>query len=853
MPLLEREGPLAALEKYWAQAREGHGLVVWIGGEAGVGKTSLVREFAQRAGDARVLTGACDALSTPRPLGPLIDVAAALEGEVARAVGKSGDRDAAFGALLAELGTRPTALIVEDAHWADAATIDLLRFLSRRIGRRPALLVVTWRDDEVGAQHPLRVLLGDLAASADVRRIALQPLSEAAVRTLAGGTGMDGAALFQRTAGNAFFVTELLSSPGLALPETVRDAVLARAARLPEPARLVLDVAAVIGESAALSILAGILGEKLPVEPCIESGLMVWRGERVCFRHDLARQAILAALPPSRRRQLHASVLETLRRRSPDLATLSHHAAGAGDPAAVLEFAVAAAKEAAALRSHREAAAQYERALSFAAHCPPAQRAALLEELSFECYLTRRIHDALEARLEAADLRQRLGDGLRYGDDLRWVSRLKWFSGLREEAEEWGGRAIETLELLPAGRELAAAYSNQSQLLMLSCEVAPSIRWGRKALAMARRIGDRAIECHALTNIGASHVIQGESRGWAEMERCRDLALALRLDDDAGRAWAALISNAVEQRQFRRADTLLAEGIAYTSEHDLDAYRVYFVGWRAVAELHQGRLDAALREAQAALQQVGVTAIHRVLPLTVIGRVRARRGEAQVWPPLDDAIELATQTGELQRIGPARIARSEAAWLGGDEERARAEAKGGLALALTRREPWIAGELLVCARRAGLRVRPPRWCAKPFRDQLRGRQGQAVREWKRLDCPFEAALALAESGKVDDLRQAFAELDGSGMVAAAARVARRLRELGASKVPRGRRASTRVHPAGLTAREAEIVALLGERLSNAEIAQRLFISPKTVDHHVSAILAKLGVRTRSEAARWRPH
>ena len=855
MPLLEREGPLASLADHWAEAQRGHGLFVCLAGEAGVGKTSLVREFARRLGDARILTGACDAMSTPRPLGPLMDVAAELGGDVSRALGGSADPAAAFAALLAELGARPTVLIIEDAHWADAATIDLLRFLSRRIGARQALLIVTCRDDELGSQHPLRVLLGDLAGSAEVRRITLRPLSRAAVRTLAAGTGFDAAALFERTGGNPFFVTELLNSPRSALPETVRDAVLARAARLGEAARSALDTAAVIGATAELSVLREILGQEPAVQPCIESGLLRWDDASLCFRHDLARRAILAVIPPDRMRQWHGRILEVMRSRpasARDLATLSHHAAGARDSAAVLEFAVAAAKEAVALRSHREAAAQYARALGFAADRPPAERATLLEAYSFECYLTRRMADAIEARSEAAAIRQQLGDGLCHGDDLRWLSRLKWFSGMREEAETWGRRAIDTLEALPPGRELAAAYSNQSQLAMLAYDVEPALRWGRKARAIARRIGDRAIECHARTNIGTTRLTLGDARGWTELDHCRDLARSLGLEDDAARAMANLISYAVTQRQLGRAERYLHEGIAYTAEHDLDAYGVYFLGWRAAYELHRGRLEAAAQDAQAALKPAAVTPVHKVLPLSVLGRVRARRGEARVWPPLDEALELAIGTGELQRIGPARIARAEAAWLVGDDERARAEAESGLELALTRKEPWIAGELLSWAHRAGLAIRPPRWCAAPFREQALGRNAAALRHWRRLGCPFEAAWALAEGGTEENLRRAFAELEKLGMLAAAARVARMLRDLGASAVPRGRRASTRSHPAGLTAREAEILGLLGEGLRNADIGRRLFISAKTVDHHVSAILAKLGVRSRAEAARWRP-
>jgi DNA-binding CsgD family transcriptional regulator/tetratricopeptide (TPR) repeat protein len=851
MALLERAEPLAALQKLWAEAREGRGLVAFVGGEAGVGKTSLVREFARSLGETRVLIGASDAMATPRPLGPLVDIAGSTGGALARALDSSGNRDAAFAAFLTELAVRPTLVIIEDAHWADTATLDLLRFISRRISSRAALVLVTYRDDELGAKHPLRLLLGDVASSGEVRRITLRSLSEDAVRAMVSGTGADAAALFRLTGGNPFFVTEALAAGETALPQTVRDAVLARAARLPASARTTLDVAAVIGSPCELALLGEAAGPHFSLDACVENGILRSTPGAVSFRHELARQAILAALPSDRLRRWHVRILDLLRSRpatARQLTALSHHAAGAGDTAAVISFASAAAKEASRLRSHREAAAQYARALEFAGQCGEKERASLLEAYSFECYLTDRIPDAIQARTEAASLRERLGDAVRHGDDLRWLSRFYWFAGLREDAEKCGRRAIDALEIFPAGAELAAAYSNQSQLLMLAFENEAAIRWGRKALRIARRIGDRATECHALTNIGSAHLTIGDAQGWAKLEHCLALAREQGLDDHVARAFASLITVAVLQRSFDRCDNYLAAATAYATEHDLDSYGVYYLGWRALSELHQGRLGAALQVAEEALRHPRLTAIQRVLPLSVVGRVRARRGEAQAWQPLDAALELAVQLGELQRIGPVRIARSEAAWLRGDDVRARAEAESGLELALTRREPWMAGELFLCLRRAGGEARLPRWCARPFYQHATGRFAAAERHWRALRCPFEAAWALADAG---DLRPAFDALDKLGMVAAAAKVAQRMREAGAPSVPRGRRPETRAHPAGLTAREAEILALIGEGLRNVDIGRRLFISPKTVDHHVSSILAKLGVSSRREAARWR--
>jgi DNA-binding CsgD family transcriptional regulator/tetratricopeptide (TPR) repeat protein len=857
VPLLERTEPLSALAAWWGEACAGHGLVALVAGEAGIGKTSLVREFGRTvAAPGRMLLGACDALSTPRPLGPLHDIASALPGELSRALAESRPPDSTFTILGTELRSEhPTLLVFEDVHWADAATLDLLRFLGRRIRTMRVLLVLTYRDDEVGPKHPLRIVIGDLASAGELKRIGLGPLSAEAVDRLADGSRLDARTLHAHTGGNPFFVTEVLAAATGGVPANVRDAVLARAARLDAAARNTLEAAAVIGAGVELALLGEVVAADLALDRCLEAGMLSAVSGTVVFRHEIARQTILSALAPDARLRWHARILAALRARksgAADPATLSHHAEGALDGAAVLELAPAAARQAAALRSHRESAAQYRRALAFAGALAPFSRADLLEAYSYECYLTDQLSEAIAARSEAAALREELGDGTRYGDDQRWLSRFHWWAGNKDAAEGAGRRAIEALEELGPSRELAGAYSNFSQLRMLAGEAQAAIRWGKKALSLARRRGDTDLEAHALNNVGTSRLNLGDRRGASDLERSLELSLAHGFEDHAARAYNNLVSSDVLQRRLVEGDRWLKDGISYDHERGLDAHRCYLLGWQAVAQLYQGRVDEAVESARQALSNPHLSIMLRINPLCVMGRVRARRGDPEAWTALDEAMELADRIGELQRIGPARIARSEAAWLEGDDERARHEAEQALPLALERFEGagWIAGELLLCIARAGGKVRVPAKCPGPIVDQLRGRAAKAARAFAKLGCPFEAALARSETGREEDVRAAFSELERLGMRAAAARQAQRLREMGARKIPRGRRASTRAHPQGLTSREVEILAMLGDGLRNAEIGRRLFISPKTVDHHVSAILGKLGVSTRAEAARW---
>jgi DNA-binding CsgD family transcriptional regulator len=822
---------------------------VLIAGEAGIGKTALVRAFCA---DRRALATACDALYTPRPLGPFVDLAEEVAGEFADVL----EADPAHGELVAALGGElrrraPAILVLEDLHWADEATLDVLRLLARRIESLPALLVGTYRDDELDRGHPLRTVLGELPAAA-VERLALPPLSVAAVGELAGEARVDAGELHRHTAGNPFFVTEVLAGDG-EIPATVRDAVLARVVRLDGAARALLDAVAILPLRAELWLLEALVDGGLgELEACLASGVLRAERNAVRFRHEIARVAVVDAIPPHQRLLLHRRALVALaaasgRRR--DLARLAHHAEAADDAAAVLRYAPAAGERAATLGSHREAAAQFARALRYADGLPPTRRAELLERRSYECYLTHRIADALDARVRALDQHRAAGDRLREGDSHRWLSRLAWFEGDNPRAEREARLAVELLEPLGPGRELAMAYSNMAQLRMLSRDHAEALDLGARAIALAERLEATDILAHALNNVGVSTVLSGRATGWALLERSRDLALAGGHEEHAARAYTNLGTMSVDQHDPARALLHLDAGITYCVERDLDAWTLYMTGYRARLELDRGRWDEAASLATAVLRHPRMTAPSRLTPLVVVGRVRARRGDPDPWTPLDEALELARGTGELQRLGPVAIARAEARWLAGEDAEIAAETEVALALAVKQGDRWAAGELYVWRRRAGRRDRALALdaLAEAPRRELEGAPDRAAALWGALGYPFESALALARTGTQAAQRSALAELQRLGARPAAARVARTLRERGARGLRRGPRAATRENPAGLTPRELEVLELLAAGLRDADIAGRLFLSPRTVAHHVSAILRKLGVRSRSEA------
>jgi DNA-binding CsgD family transcriptional regulator len=862
MRLLERESALESLGGWFAEARAGHGRLVLVGGEAGVGKTSLVTEFALHHRQvARVMWGACDPLTTPRPLGPLADVAPALGGRLDQLFRDEAPREVLFGALLERLreGRVATVLVIEDVHWADEATLDLLRFLARRLGAAASLLVVTYRDDEVGPQHPVQLLAGDLASSALVRRLWLAPLSRQAVAVLAGPHGVDADVLYERTGGNPFFVTEVLAAGDEAIPATVVDAVLARVARLSTPAREVLDAAAVVGSPVETWLLVEAAGAApAQVDECVAAGMLQGQATGgVGFRHELARLAVERALAPGRRAELHGRVLAALLARggaAPDSARLTHHADGAGDGAAVLAHAPVAARRAAALGAHREAAAQYARALRFADGLAPPALAGLLEGHSYECYLTDQLDQATASRERALGCWRALRDRRKQGDTLRWLSRLAWFQGRNADAERAGQEAVELLEGLAPGPELAMAYSNLSQLRMLAGDTDEAVAWGGRAIELAESLGQTEILIHALNNVGTAEMQASRPAGQPTLERSLALALAHGLEEHAARAYTNLAWETLDHRDYVLAARYHDEGIRYCTEHDLDTWRLYMLESQARADFDQGRWTAATRTVEAVLRDPRTAPVSRINALAVLGRVRARRGDPGVWPPLDEALALAIVTGELQRLGPVAIARAEATWLEGDPAPDRAVVEDAIELAeRTKSRAWLAGELAFWRWRLGGPDRLstsglPDEVAEPFALQMAGAWDAAADRWRALGCPYEAAAALADSDQESQLRAALAELERLGARPLAAAVARRLRALGVRGLMRGPRPTTRANPAKLTARELEVLGLLVEGRSNRQIAERLFISNKTASVHVTNLLAKLGAHSRLEAA-----
>jgi DNA-binding CsgD family transcriptional regulator len=853
--LYERSGQLAALvESLTGVLSSSHGRLVLVGGEAGVGKTALVSRFCEEQGrSARILSSACDSLFTPRPLGPLLDVAQVTGGELEELVESGARPHEVTAALMGELRARaPTILVIEDLHWADEATLDVLKLLARRIDGAHALVVATYRDEELDRTHPLRFVLGEFASSLAVERLKLEPLSPLAVAALAEPHGVDAEELYRKTEGNPFFVTEVLAAGDGEIPDTVRDAVLSRAARLSPAARTLLEAAAVVPPPVELWLLETLAADVFDrLDECLTSGMLTAAPASVAFRHELARLAVEESLAPNRRVALHQKALAALAdppSSAPELARLAHHAEAAGDREAVLEFAPAAAAQAASRGAHVEAAAQYARALRFAEEQPLEMRAELFKLRASECHLTDQADEAAEAQNGAIECYRQLGNRRGEGDALRGLSALLWCPGRVTEAVQSGREAVDLLEQLPPGRELAMAYSTALRLCTLMEDGEAALVWGSRAIELAQRLENTEVLSHAQISMGALEYLAGAPGGRERLERSLELARQEGLHQHVGHAYQLLVRVALQHRSYDLASRYIEAGLEQCNEHGFDLMRLYLLVYRARAELDQGRWSEAVDSAALVLQERCISTTPRTLALVVLGLVRARSGEPGHRPLLDEALALAEPTGELPRIAPVAAARAEAAWLEGDHEAVEGETQGAVDFALLRGTPWAIGELACWRWRAGIREEIPPGAAEPYALQMRGEWARAATLWEEIGCPYETALALADADDDDALRRALAELQRLGARPAAAIVARRLRERGARALPRGPRPATRKNPANLTARELEVLALVAQGLRNAQIAERLFLAPKTVDSHVSAILRKLGVPTRGQAS-----
>ena len=602
--MLEREHELSELSAAALRAKDGDGSVVLISGEAGIGKSSLVGAVRSLLpAEGRLLLGHCDGLATPRVLGPLRDLIGSVGGDLTQAL-ESGDRTRVIDALRAELDQpdRPTVLVVEDVHWADEATLDVLKFLLRRISTLPVLLVLTYRDELV-RDHPLQELFGLTSAAPWTARLRLERLSVQAVRRLGADSGLDPDEVFALTSGNPFFVTEVLASRDLGgVPLTVADAVMARLSDLDESSRDALEQLAVIPTPVERWLVDAVVpGGLASLAAAERRGVVTVKQHRIAFRHELARLAVADAMPAVRRVTCNQAVLAALLDRSDevDLSRIVHHAAEADDAAATVRYGPAAAAEAAAAQSHREAVAHYRRVLEHRAAFPLHERADLLEHYAVECHTVDLTDLAISAQEDAVRLRRTLGEPQALGLGLRWLSRMYRWAGELPQAEVAAAEAIAVLATAGNQQSHAMALSNLSQLRALAGRCAEGIEVGQRAVAMARSVGDAETLSHALNNVGVSYWQMGDARqGRLMLEESLAVALSADAIDHACRAYTNIVFNLIGDFALEEAERLLERAMELAEEAEFLVHLRYMYLEQSMVDLARGAWGEAERNAR---------------------------------------------------------------------------------------------------------------------------------------------------------------------------------------------------------------------------------------------------------------
>src|SRR5580692_580055 len=826
-------------------AGEGH--CIMLSGEAGIGKTALVREFCQEhRHHAKVYIGTCDALFTPRPLAPVYDVIWQIWEDF------PDDRSTLFTDFFHRFDhlPGPSLLVFEDIHWADEATIDFIKFLARRITRLRCLFILTWRDEEVHTGHPLRQLLGQLPPHL-FTRIQLPPLSEAAVGNLAKTRGYRGEDVYGISGGNPFYVNEILASYSPGIPDNIKDTILSVFNRLDANTRQVCELLSILPTGLETDYLEELEPQyATALAACLETKIIQLKGNRLFFKHELYRRTIESALSPFIRIKLNKRILTTFRERfenNGETERIIHHAKNANDHATVVQYAPIAARQAAALGAHTEAAKLYFTAIEYYSGKDPDTLVTLYEPYANECYLTNRMKEAIIYQQKVAAIWQEKGNPERHGDSLWFLSRLWWFDGNRRQAERFALEAINTLNDRPSSQPKAMAFSNMSQLKMLSDQTVECIHWGEKAIGIANELGDEEILSHAYNNVGSvqMRVPTYRQKGLNLLKRSLDIALRRHFHEHAARAYTNMASNAIQLKDYSLATTVLNDGIHYCEELELDSWRTYMLSWKARLLLDTGHWAEATATAEQLVSSDTQASIVKILALVVIGTIRMRRGEADALPLLVEARTKAFEAMELQRILAALL---EYEWITGQavlEKAAIEYAIGLISQGGTLRESSEFDYWLWKVRRAQI---PWHEVHDRYRADHPAMAIETAAGWERLGCPYEQALFLFE-GDEDAKREAISIVHRLGATTVYEKMKLGMRSEGIRSIPRGSHKTTRENPALLTERELGVLELLKEGLPNKEIGSRLFISAKTVDHHISAILSKLDVDSRTKAVR----
>jgi tetratricopeptide (TPR) repeat protein len=750
VPILEREDSLSRLRRAYDRAAGESGSIFLITGEAGVGKTALVQHFCEQVPEeARVCRGACDDLMTPSAFGPWHDIAREGDPPLTDALADADPASvlqAIVGLAADEDGA--TVLVIEDVQWADDATLDSLRYLSRRIASLRMMVVLTYRPEDLTADHPLVGLLGLLHGDA-FDRVDLEPLSEAGVRDLVSDSGVDAAELHRVTGGNPFFVREVLASPGDVVPATVRAAVVSRLQHLSREARSLIAVLSVAPGGIEHELVAELSeGALSAVSEAEEHRFLDGDERRIRFHNELARRAVEESMTEAARRQVHQRMLEMLRLVDADGARLLHHAVAAGDVDVLLEYAPREAQRSAASGAHRQAAAWYEALLDHESRLGATDHAQTLHDYAVELHRLHRLEDAARVAAEAVAAWEGLDDATGLGRAIIELARDQYFIGDTEAAHDSTTRAIAVLEEGGNDEALAAAYSSLAALYVWRHRMVDALPWGERAARLARSIDRPDILSHALNYLGVAKVLTGDETGFDDLAESVATARRIGHAEFHTRGANNLATAYFSRMRYAEGIDALRAGVAVATEAELVSQEYNMRGLLGQGLLMLGRWDEAERELRPIIEEASDDLL--VAPsFGYLGRLLMRRGAAEGDELIDRGLSITGVDESLLRYGALAVAAIERAWLAGDLPTVeRIYTKVTTMAAAVESQDWT-GTVSVYAARAGLDVTPPDPCPPSFLYSILGDWEQAAAAWGEVGDPYERAVELVLSGRED--------------------------------------------------------------------------------------------------------